>query len=87
MFKKKEKGKKIVDKATHLVVSSDSAYIQSAKALNEALKIARFNKDLEAIIAISDRWTQLARLLEPEDNRTPLGFTTSNEENNEHNHS
>jgi hypothetical protein len=86
MFKKKEKAKKIVDKSSHLVVSSDSAYIQSAKALNEALKIARFNRDLEAIIAISDRWTQLARLLEPEDDRTPLGFTMGNEEKNEHNH-
>lgn len=74
MFEKKKKKK--VDRHCEHMVSSDSAYAESARALRAAYKIAKFNKDLEAILAISDRWTAIGRLLEEDsDNKIPMGFT------------
>lgn len=61
--------------------------LQSKNALFEANRIAKFNKDLEALIAISDRWTVLAgRIKELDSNsRVMLGFTSSIDEQEEDN--
>lgn len=85
MFKKKDKSRKIVDKASHTMVSSDVAYLQSAKILKEAFKVARFNRDVEAMMLISDRWTQIARILEieTENGKMPIGFAMNSEETHE----
>ena len=85
MFKKKNK--KGIDKKQSFVVSSDSAFLESAKALKAAYKIAKHNRDLEAILLISDRWSVMGRMLESDDDvRIPLGFTGSNDRNDsEHN--
>ena len=84
MFKKKKK--KAIDSNSSFVVSSDSAFLESAKALKAAYKIAKHNRDLEAILAISDRWSAMGRLLESEDDaRLPMGFAISDRSEHEHN--
>lgn len=84
MFKKKKKG---LDKKQGFMVSSDSAFLESAKALKAAYKIAKHNRDLEAILLISDRWSAMGRILESEDDvRIPMGFAVNNDRNDsEHN--
>jgi hypothetical protein len=84
MFKKNKKG---IDKKQSFVVSSDAAFLESAKALKAAYKIAKHNRDLEAILLISDRWSAMGRMLESEDDiRIPMGFTGNNDRNDsEHN--
>lgn len=82
MLKRK---KKKVDKVVKTVVSSDMAIHQSAKALKRAQKIAEYNKDLDALVVIAERWMTLSRVLEAdkEDNRIPMGFI-KDEGNDEH---
>lgn len=73
MLKRK---KKKVDRMVKTVVSSDMAIHQSAKALKRAQKIAEYNKDLDALVVIAERWMTLSRVLEAdkEDSRIPMGF-------------
>lgn len=82
MIKRK---KKKVDKVVTTVVSSDIAIYQSAKALRKAQKIAEYNKDLDALVVIAERWMTLSRVLEAdkEDSRIPMGFIRD-EGSNEH---
>lgn len=83
MFKSKKKN---IDKESKFVVSSDSAFLESAKALKAAYKIAKHNRDLEAILAISDRWSAMGRLLESDaDTKLPMGFAISDRNDSEHN--
>ena len=53
--------------------------LQSKNALFEANRIAKMNRDLEALIAISDRWTVLAgRVKELDGNgKYMVGFTST----------
>lgn len=83
MFKKKN----ALDKKKDFVVSSDAAFLESAKALKAAYKIAKHNRDLEAILAISDRWSAMGRILEQDsDERLPVGFAmTTDRSDNDHN--
>ena len=59
--------------------------LQSKHALFEANRIAKMNRDLEALIAISDRWTILAgRIKELDSNsKVMLGFTSNLDEHGE----
>lgn len=76
-----KKRKKDLDSRVIHVVSSDSAYLESAKALKAAYKIAKYNRDLEAIIAIADRWAAIAKYLETDsDMRIPMGFSSAAKE-------
>jgi ABC-type sugar transport system substrate-binding protein len=62
--------------------------VQSAKALAKAQEIAEYNKDIDAIVAISDRWAMLARALDADENeniRIPIGFSVDKEDKDEHN--
>lgn len=80
------KRKKKIDMRETGVLSSDTAFAESAKALAKAQEIAEWNKDIDAIVAISDRWAVLARTLEQAENenvRIPIGFGLSNEEEND----
>lgn len=73
MFEKKKR--KTVDRNHFNVISSDTAFEKSAEALREAYKIAKFNRDLDAIVAIADRWSMLGKILEKDDDvRLPMGF-------------
>jgi hypothetical protein len=82
MIKKKRKE---LDKVDYNMVSSVIAFENSAAALKEAYKIARFNRDLDAIVAISDRWSMLGRILErEEDVKLPIGFTREVEDKDEY---
>lgn len=79
--------KKTIDMAQTNVLSSDTAFAQSAIALAKAQEIAEYNRDIDAIIAISDRWGVLARTLElgdEEQQKLPIGFTVDKEESDEH---
>ena len=83
MFKKK---KKAIDRSKSSVLTSDIAFENTAKALKEAYKIAKFNRDLDAIVAISDRWSMLARVLDNEEEvKLPMGFVREQEDRDEHN--
>jgi hypothetical protein len=61
--------------------------LQSKHALFEANRIAKMNRDLEALIAISDRWTVLAgRVKELDSNgKYMVGFTSSVDEQGDDN--
>lgn len=73
MFEKKKK--KTLDRPHYNVISSDTAFNRSAEALMEAYRIAKFNRDLDAIVAIADRWSMLGRVLEKEEDiKLPMGF-------------
>ena len=81
--------KRTIDMTTSSVLSSDSAFAESARALSSAQKIAEYNRDIDAMVAISDRWAVLARTLEmneSQDNKIPMGFSFREEEE-EHDHS
>lgn len=83
MIKKKRKE---LDNFEFNVITSDIAFENSAAALKEAYKIAKFNRDLDAIVAISDRWSMLGRILESEEDvKLPMGFTRELEDKDEHN--
>lgn len=85
--KRKEKD---IDTGRGYMLSSDTAFVQSANSLALALEIAEYNRDIDAILAISDRWAILGRVLERDetvDNRIPIGFSTREEEAQEHDHS
>jgi ABC-type sugar transport system substrate-binding protein len=80
--------KKTIDTRHVNVLSSDSAFAESAKALAKAQEIAEYNKDIDAIVAISDRWAMLARALDADENqatRMPIGFSVEKEDKDEHN--
>lgn len=75
--------KKKIDMLSGGVLSSDTAFAESARALSRALEIAEYNRDIDAIVAISDRWAVLARTLEMNDsqeNKIPLGFSIGRQE-------
>ena len=77
----RRKRKRTIDTKTGGVLSSDSAFAESAKALAKAQEIAEYNRDIDAIVAISDRWAVLARTLEmdeEEETRIPMGFSVVN---------
>jgi hypothetical protein len=82
--------KKTIDMRNGDMLSSDTAFAQSAKALAKAQEIAEYNRDVDAIVAIADRWNLLARTLESSEEevqRIPLGFSVSSSEEEEHDHS
>jgi hypothetical protein len=82
--------KKAIDMRDSNVLSSDSAFAQSAKALLKALEIAEYTKDIDAIVAISDRWAVLARTLELnnlESDKMPMGFVFDREREDENDNS
>lgn len=84
------KKKKRVDTYDGLMLSSDIAFAESARALAKAQEIAEYNKDIDAIVAISDRWAVLARTLElgdAGDNVVPFGFSSMVKGEEEHDHS
>lgn len=81
--------RKTIDMRDGNVLSSDTALVQSAKALAKAQEIAEYNRDIDAIVAIADRWNLLARTLEASEEETqkiPLGFSVTQSEE-EHDHS
>lgn len=83
MFEKKKK--KSLDIPHFNMITSGIAFDNSAEALTEAYRIAKFNRDLDAIVAISDRWSMLGRILEKEkDVKLPMGFTREVEDKDEH---
>jgi len=45
------------------------------KTLNDAEKLASENRDVEALVAISDRWYALMESLDEEDKKIIVGFT------------
>ena len=70
------KKKKKLDTMAGSVVSSDTAMIASAMSLTAAFKIAEFNKDLDALVAIADRWMTISKILEDDsDTKTSFGFS------------
>ena len=80
--------KKTIDMRQSNVLSSDTAFAQSAIALAKAQEIAEYNRDIDAIVAISDRWAMIARSLnadEEENIKLPMGFAVEKEESDEHN--
>lgn len=84
----RKRRQKSIDMRESNVLSSDTAFAQSAKALAKAQEIAEYNRDIDAIVAISDRWAVLARTLESnsvEQDKIPLGFTRESEGIDEHN--
>jgi ABC-type sugar transport system substrate-binding protein len=88
-MKIRRRRQKRIDMAQTNVLSSDTAFAQSAMALAKAQEIAEYNRDIDAIIAISDRWGVLARTLElgdEEQQKLPMGFTVDKEDLDEHNH-
>lgn len=80
--------KKTIDTRQNGVLSSDSAFVQSAMALAKAQEIAEYNRDIDAIVAIADRWAILARALDSNESdtaRMPIGFSVDKEDRDEHN--
>ena len=59
--------------------------LQSKNSLFEANRIAKMNRDLEALIAISDRWVTLAGKIKALDSngKFMLGFNSTVEEEDE----
>lgn len=47
-------------------LSEETAILAGALTLISAQKIAEFNKDIDALVAISERWLTLSRLLSDE---------------------
>jgi len=74
--------KKKVDKVSEEVVSSNMAISNSAKSLKQAYKIAKYNKDLDALVAISERWMTLSRIIDASEGKEklPMGFIVEEEE-------
>lgn len=83
----RKRRQKRIDMHNTSVLSSDTAFAQSAKALFKAQEIAEYNMDIDAIVAISDRWNMLARALDAgtEQEKMPLGFVREQEGEDEHN--
>lgn len=81
-----KKNKNTLDKKVAKLITSDAAFLNSAEALKEAYRLAKFNRDLDALVAISDRWSMLGRVLEKEEDiKLPMGFSVEKEESDEHN--
>lgn len=81
-----KKNKNTLDKKVAKLITSDAAFLNSAEALKEAYRLAKFNRDLDALVAISDRWSMLGRVLEKEEDiKLPMGFSVEKEVSDEHN--
>jgi hypothetical protein len=63
----KHKKKKNKDKEEVLTMTQDYAIINAANSLLYAEELARINADTEMLLAISDRWLNVSKILEPED--------------------
>lgn len=55
---------------------------KSSRALKKAQEVAEYNKDIEALIVISERWMNLSQLIKSLDKpkQQMLGFTSMTEE-------
>lgn len=61
--------------------TEESAILAGALTLIAAQEIANYNKDIDALVAISERWLAMSRLLSDEmsDKYSNMGFVTEKE--------